>query len=147
MPPINHVGLCPADFDASFRFYTEGVGLDVLFDATLNADLKPLIGMSTSKVRTVFLGSKDIPDVGALELMDFFDDRMSSQPMHSGVPERGACLVSFVVSVREVLDRLASLGVGGEPRIMPTPGGGLAATVVDPDGVVVELLDQAVSLG
>jgi glyoxylase I family protein len=46
-----------------------------------------------------------------------------------------------------VLDRLASLGVGGEPRIMPTPGGGLAATVVDPDGVVVELLDQAVSLG
>lgn len=147
MPPINHVGLCPADFDASYRFYTEGVGLEVLFDTTLGADLEPLIGISTSKVRTVFLGSKDTPDVGALELMDFCDDRMASQPEHSGVPERGACLVSFVVPVREVLDRLASLGVGGSPRVMPTPTGGLAATVVDPDGVVVELLDHAVSLG
>lgn len=146
MPPINHVGLCPADFDASYRFYTDGVGLEVLFDATLDADLEPLIGISTAKVRTVFLGSKDTPDVGALELMGFYDDRMARQPAHSGVPERGACLVSFVVAVREVLDRLASLDLGGPPRVIPTPSGGLAATVVDPDGVVVELLDQAVSL-
>jgi hypothetical protein len=49
--------------------------------------------------------------------------------------------------VREVLDRLAALGVGGPPRVMPTPAGGLAATVIDPDGVLVELLDRAVSLG
>jgi catechol 2,3-dioxygenase-like lactoylglutathione lyase family enzyme len=147
MPPINHVGLCPADFDASFRFYTEGVGLDVLFDVTLDADLERLIGISTAKVRTVFLGSKATPDVGALELMDFFDDRMWSQPSHSGVPERGACLVSFVVPVVETLDRLASMGLGGEPRVIPTPSGGRAATVVDPDGVVVELLDRAPSFG
>jgi catechol 2,3-dioxygenase-like lactoylglutathione lyase family enzyme len=146
MAPINHVGLCPADFDASYRFYTEGVGLEVVLDATMDADLGPLIGMTTSKVRTVFLGSKADPDVGALELMDFFDDRISSQPSRSGVPERGACLVSFVVPVREVLDRLAAMGLGGSPRTMPTRTGGTAATVVDPDGVVVELLDHAVSL-
>jgi catechol 2,3-dioxygenase-like lactoylglutathione lyase family enzyme len=145
MPSINHVGLCPADFNASLRFYTEGVGLEVIFDVTLAADLEPLIGITTSKVRTVFLGSKADTEVGALELMDFFDDRMSSQPERAGVPQRGACLVSFVVPVTETLERLAALGFGDQPRVVPTPSGGKAATVVDPDGVVVELLDAAPS--
>ncbi len=44
-------------------------------------------------------------------------------------------LLSFQVDVPSVLARL-----GGAPKTMPTPRSGLAATVVDPDGVRVELL-------
>lgn len=147
MPPINHAAICPLDIDASLRFYIEGLGLELLFDVTLEADLKPLLGESTSKVRTVFLGSKDTPDVGALELIDFFDDRIADDPPRTGLSQRGAYLLSFVVPVQSTLDRLADLGLGGPPRTIPTPNGGVAATVVDPDGVVVELLDHAVSIG
>jgi hypothetical protein len=49
-------------------------------------------------------------------------------------------LLSVQVDVRAVLSRLEVMGLGGAPRAMPTPGGGLAATVTDPDGVMVELL-------
>jgi hypothetical protein len=42
-----------------------------------------------------------------------------------------------------VLDRLRTLGLGGEPRRIEVPGPNDAiqmATVVDPDGVLVELI-------
>jgi glyoxylase I family protein len=147
MPPVHHTGICTADIETSLRFYTEGIGLEVFFDVVLDVDVEPLLGDTTSKVRTIFLGSKAHPDVGVLELLDMGIDRIPAQPPASGRAQRGAFLVSFNVPVQPALDRLAALGMGGTPRTMPTPGGGVAATVVDPDGVMVELLDQPVSLG
>lgn len=145
--PVNHVGVCPADMERSLRFYVDGVGLEVLFDVELAADLEGLLGVATTKVRTVFLGSTASRDVGALELIDMGNGPIGDQPPGSGTPQRGAFLVSFHVPVRAALDRLAALDLGGPPRVVPTPSGGIAATVVDPDGIVVELLDQPVSLG
>jgi catechol 2,3-dioxygenase-like lactoylglutathione lyase family enzyme len=144
---VHHTGICPADMDASMRFYVDGVGLSVLFDVVLPVDLEPLLGVPTSKVRTVFLGDPARSDAGVLELLNLGTGSAAAEPSGSGLPRRGAFLVSFHVPVEETLSRLASLGFGGTPRRMPTPGAGLAATVVDPDGVVVELLDQPVSLG
>lgn len=147
MPQVHHTGICPADMNTSLRFYVDGLGLSVLFDVVLDADLSPLLGVSTSKVRTVFLGDRAAPDAGVLELLDLGVGSVGDQPPASGLPQRGAFLVSFNLPVEAALARLAELGLGGTPRRMSTPVGGLAATVVDPDGVVVELLDQAVSLG
>jgi catechol 2,3-dioxygenase-like lactoylglutathione lyase family enzyme len=144
---VHHTGICPADMDASLRFYVDGLGLAVLFDVVLPVDLDPLLGVTTAKVRTVCLGDPARSDAGVLELLDLGTGSAATEPAGSGVPRRGACLLSFNVPVEETLARLASLNFGGTPRRMPTPGGGLAATVVDPDGVVVELLDQAISLG
>jgi len=147
MPQVHHTGICPADMDASLRFYVEGVGLEVLFDIVLKADLSPLLGVTTSKPRTIFLGSKAAPDAGILELLDLGSGDVADERPLSGLPARGLFLVSFNVPVVPALARLAALGLGGPPRRMSTPGGGVAATVVDPDGVMVELLDQPVSLG
>jgi glyoxylase I family protein len=49
--------------------------------------------------------------------------------------------------VEPTLARLADLGLGGPPRKIPTGPDSYAATVVDPDGVMVELLDKPVTLG
>jgi hypothetical protein len=54
-------------------------------------------------------------------------------------------LLSFVVDVADVLRRLADLDVGGEPRTMTTVGG-TTTTVVDPDGVTVELLSGPMTM-
>lgn len=151
MPFIDHAGLCPADFEASLRFYRDGLGLDVLFDVTLDADIGPLIGEHTDKVRTVFLGNPDRPEAGAVELIDLgTTDRSAAraaEPAADGLPRRGVFLLSFHVPVEEALARLASMGLGGTPRKMPTVNGNWSATVVDPDGTVVELLDDLVSFG
>jgi hypothetical protein len=90
-------------------------------------------------VRAVFLGSPSSPQTGTLELLDLGDREIEAEQSGFGLPHRGLFLLSFVVPVAETLYRLADLGIGGTPRTMQTPGG-VTATVVDPDGVTVELL-------
>ena len=143
MTMVDHTGLCPADIEESVRFYRDGIGLTVVADFTMDADLEPLLGRRTSHVRAVFLGSPDSPHGGTLELLDLGEAELRSEPKGSGTPHRGVFLLSFVVDVAGVLERLADLGLGGEPRTMPSPGG-ISATVVDPDGVTVELLSRPV---
>jgi glyoxylase I family protein len=147
VPFIDHAGICPADIEESLRFYRDGIGLDVLFDVTAKADVEPLLGEKTEKFRTIFLGNKDKPEAGAVELVEFFTTNRADEPPASGLPHRGLFLISFHVPVEETLARLASMGLGGPPRKMPTMKGNWSATVVDPDGTVVELLDDLVSFG
>jgi catechol 2,3-dioxygenase-like lactoylglutathione lyase family enzyme len=140
MTLIDHTGLCPADMEASLRFYRDGLGLEMLSELTMDADLEPLLGRKTSRVRALFLGSPDSPHAGTLELLDLGQPEFADAPTGEGIPHRGVFLLSFKVDVTATLARLAELGLGGEPRIMKARRG-LAATVVDPDGVTVELLD------
>jgi glyoxylase I family protein len=143
---VDHIGLCPADFDESLRFYVDGIGLEVIFDMTLRPDMFDLLGVHTPDgVRTCFLGEPGDPSVTRVELLDLLDGKVVDEAPRSGFPQRGLTLVSFVRPVERTLARLNELGLGGTPRIMPTPAGKLSAMVVDPDGVMVELLDQAVS--
>jgi catechol 2,3-dioxygenase-like lactoylglutathione lyase family enzyme len=145
MTMVHHTGLCPADIERSVSFYRDGVGLSVLGDFDMDADLEPLLGRRTSHVRAVFLGSPDSPQGGTLELLDLGAADIGEEPRGPGTPHRGVFLLSFVVDVAEVLGRLADLGLGGEPRTMTGPGG-ITATVVDPDGVTVELLSGPMSM-
>lgn len=141
---LHHAGLCPADIDASLRFYRDGIGLTVLADFTMDADLEALLGRSTRRVRAVFLGSPDSPQGGTLELLDLGEPGFAGEPPGPGTPHRGVFLLSFQVPVEEVLSRLAEMGMSGQPRTLSTPKG-VTATVVDPDGVTVELLSGPVS--
>jgi len=140
MTILHHAGICVADIDEALRFYHEGVGLNVLVDKVIEADLVSLLGVHTRRVRTVFLGATDHPDGGIVELLDLGLTEIADAAPQTGLPGRGVFLLSFQVDVPGVLARLDDLGLGGVPRTMPTPRGGLAATVVDPDGVMVELL-------
>jgi len=137
---LHHAGICVSDMADSLRFYVDGIGLTVLVDKVLEADLALLLGVHTTSVRTVFLGDPAETDAGIVELLDLGLSDISANDPQPGLPARGVFLLSVQVDVPATLQRLAALGLGGTPRTMPTPGGGLAATVVDPDGVVVELL-------
>jgi glyoxylase I family protein len=144
-PRFDHVGLAPADFEESLRFYRDGLGLEVLFDVVIPFDLEPLLGFTTTDARTLFLGNPDDDVSSSVELLGVTPSDVDKQPP---VPEgirRGLYLISFVLPVQDTLDRLASLGLGGEPHVMRPPSGNLSATVRDPDGVVVEILDRPVS--
>ena len=140
MTTLHHAGVCVRDMDASLRFYRDGLGLTVLTDKVLHADLNSLLAVRTESVRTVFLGDADHTDSGIVELLDLGVERIADDGPQPGVAARGVFLLSVQVDVRATLSRLAEMGLGGTPRTMPTPGGGLAATVTDPDGVMVELL-------
>lgn len=138
--PLHHAGVCVGNMDESLEFYRDGVGLTVLVDTVLRADLEPLIGVQTRKVRTLFLGNSTGSASGVVELIDLGVESISGGRRQPGLPARGVFLLSFQVDVEATLTRLQRLGLGGEPRVMTVEGGASAATVVDPDGVMVELL-------
>jgi glyoxylase I family protein len=146
VPALDHVAICPADMDEALRFYRDGLGLEVLFDVTLDTDIEPLLGVTTKRLRTVFLGNRGQVGEGRVELVELeTGNPLPGGSADAGRPHRGAFLLSFVVPVEETLARLAGLGLGGPPHRMPTPGGP-AAAVVDPDGVMVELLSRVPAL-
>ena len=145
-PRLDHVALCPADFEQSLAFYRDGLGLQIIFDAVIPFDLEPLLGIKTESARTIFLGSIDDAIPATVELLGLTPSDIDQQPPVAQGARRGLYLISFVLPVQETLDRLATLGLGGKPRIMRPPSGNLSATVTDPDGVLVEMLDRPVSL-
>ena len=121
---MHHAGVCVRDIEASLRFYRDGLALTVLADKVLNADLHALLGVHTESVRTVFLGDAEHPDSGIVELLDLGVPGIADQEPQAGLPARGVFLLSLQVDVQAVLARLAGMGLGGTPRVMPTPGGG-----------------------
>ncbi|WP_428343141.1 VOC family protein [Mycobacterium sp.] len=140
MSTTHHAGICVCDMEQSLRFYRDGLELTVLADKVLNANLESLLGVHTEAVRTVFLGDAEQPDSGMVELLDLGLPSVAEAQPQPGLPVRGVFLLSLQVDVAAVLSRLDEMGLGGSPRMMSTPGGGMAATVTDPDGVMVELL-------
>jgi catechol 2,3-dioxygenase-like lactoylglutathione lyase family enzyme len=135
--PLHHVALCPRDFDASLRFYRDGIGLHVLMDHEFTGNWPALFGARSDRLRSVFLGDPASPDAGIVELVAFADGVEVAHPPPPR-PSTGFFLLSFFVDVDATLTRLAALGSAAPTRI--TVSDVEMATVRDPDGVLVELV-------
>jgi glyoxylase I family protein len=138
---VHHSAVCVRDVDASLRFYRDGLGLEVLMDRTFDGDWPTLFDAASTRLRSVFLGDRAHPDAGIVELVAFDGEVEPGPP--PGPPTGGFMLLSFFVVLEDVLDRLARIGHASIRRIdQPAPGGAVAmATLIDPDGVRVELID------
>jgi glyoxylase I family protein len=152
---VHHSAIIVRDVDASLRFWRDGVGFAVLIDMHFEGDWDTLFGAPTRRLRSVFLGDPARADAGIVELVQFVAPTDAPVDVPSAeaatTPVRtGFFLLSCYVDVEAVLDRLAALGLGGEPRRISVPGPGRPpgavqmATVVDPDGVLVELIGVGV---
>lgn len=144
---LHHSALCVRDLDASLRFYCDGLGLEELMSRDFEGDWPSLFGAPSWRLRSVFLGDLAHPESGVVELVVFEGDDESPIPptTPAGSPPRsGFFLLSFFVDVAATLDRLSRLGHAEVRRIeQPGPRGPVAmATVHDPDGVLVELVDR-----
>jgi glyoxylase I family protein len=123
------------------RFYRDGLGLEVLMDHTFDGDWPALFDAPSRTLRSVFLGDPAHPDTGIVELVVFDGGATPGAPV--AVSTAGFFLLSFFVDVTATVARLGALGLGGEPRRIEAPGPGgpvPMATVRDPDGVLVELI-------
>lgn len=142
---VHHSAINARDFDASMRFYRDGLGLEVMMDHEFDGDWPALFGAKASRLRSVFLGDPSTPDAGIVELVSF--DGMPDGPSTVDEPRTGFFLLSFMVGdVDAVLAKLADLDIGGAPHRIahPAPDGSavVMATVRDPDGVLVELIGR-----
>ena len=157
---VHHSAICVADVDASLRFYRDGIGMTVLMDQIFEGDWPALFGADARTLRSVMLGDPGVAEAGIVELVQFAPDaapapgtgpasveRWRTPP--EAPPSTGFFLLSCFVDVEATLARLAGLGLGGTPRRteQPAPGGATVpmATVLDPDGVLVELIGAPVA--
>jgi catechol 2,3-dioxygenase-like lactoylglutathione lyase family enzyme len=139
VPVIHHTAICVRDVDASLRFWRDGLGFEVLMDHRFEGDWPTLLRATSRSLRAVFLGDPASPAAGIVELVDL-GDVPDGPPPGEAPAASGFLLLSLTTGLHAALDRLAALGLGGEPRRIEASGVAMA-TVVDPDGVVVELID------
>jgi catechol 2,3-dioxygenase-like lactoylglutathione lyase family enzyme len=145
----HHSAIVVRDVEASLRFWRDGVGFEVMMDRYFDGDWSALFVAPANRLRSIFLGDSARPGTGIVELVQF-DEGVTAVPAEKVSPafpvtSPGFFLLSCYVDVDVVLGRLRELDLGGPPRRIVVPGRGGAvqmATVVDPDGVLVELIGQ-----
>jgi catechol 2,3-dioxygenase-like lactoylglutathione lyase family enzyme len=141
MPAIHHSAICVRHIDASLRFWHDGLGFAVLMDERFEGDWPTLLRGPSSSLRAVFLGDPAGPGAGIVELVDMGEVPDAAGPADAPASS-GFLLLSVMTALDNALDRLGALGLGGDPRRIEVSGVAIAV-VVDPDGVVVELVDTA----
>jgi catechol 2,3-dioxygenase-like lactoylglutathione lyase family enzyme len=139
VPVVHHSAICVGDVEASLRFWRDGLGFEVLMDERFTGDWPTLLQAPSPSLRAVFLGQPDQPEAGIVELVDL--GPAVADGARGQAASTGFLLLSIVTDLPATLDRLAALGVGGEPRRIEVAGVAMAV-VRDPDGVLVELVDS-----
>jgi catechol 2,3-dioxygenase-like lactoylglutathione lyase family enzyme len=140
MTVIHHSAICASDIDESLRFWRDGLGFDVMMDESFEGDWPTLLHAPSRSLRSIFLGAAGGFDSGIVELVDLGLGPDRGTPLDP--PQNGFLLLSIMTDVAAVLQRLSALGLGGEPRTTEVQGTTMAV-VVDPDGVIVELIGTA----
>ncbi len=148
---VHHSAIVVRDVEASLRFWRDGVGFEVMMDRHFDGDWSALFVAPANRLRSIFLGDPAYADAGIVELVQFGEgtDDVTAPPAPAVLPATrpGFFLVSCYVEVDAVLARLRALGLGGPPRRIVVPGRAgpvEMATVVDPDGVFVELVGSPI---
>ena len=136
--PVHHVSLFIRDAERSLRFYRDGLGFQVLLDKEFDGEWPTLFGVKSARLRAVICADPAHPDAGGVELVTF------AEPLADGPPPAPplvpTVMLAFSADVDEVLPRLLENG-GTDPRRATLSRGNQAATVRDPDGILVELVD------
>lgn len=138
---MHHAAILVRDFEASLRFWRDGIGLEQIMQMNFPGDWRTLFNADSDTIHSAFLGDPDHPDAGVVEILEFVDAPLEDHPTPA-VPTNGMFLLSFNVDLDATLARLADLGLGGAPRHIVNTGVRMAV-IHDPDGVRVELIDLA----
>ena len=133
---LHHVTLFVRDADRSTRFYRDGLGFEVLVDREFDADWPALFGVASKRLRAVILGDPDRPH--QVELVTFAEPVPDGPPL--GAPTTRTAMLSFSVDLEAVLPVVLAAGAT-DLRRTTLSNGNAAATVRDPDGIMVQLLD------
>jgi glyoxylase I family protein len=134
---LHHVSLFVRDAERSIRFYRDGLGFVIRIDREFDGDWPGLFGVASRRLRAVILGDADRPH--QVELVTL------AEPVPDGprpsAPVTGTAILSFNVDLEAMLPTLLAAGAT-DLRRTELSNGAAAATVRDPDGILVQLLDS-----
>lgn len=140
-PRIHHTAISVSDRERSLRFYEEGLGMEKLMEGDFAGPWKQLFDAPSESLEMTFLGDPGTSGSGIVELISFKDGE--ARPGARPGPNTGFLLISLYLDVDPCLERLRALGFDEIERVLHDGGQGevLMASVRDPDGVLIELID------
>ncbi|MBV9487594.1 MAG: VOC family protein [Frankiaceae bacterium] len=137
---LHHAVLFVSDIERSLAFYRDGLGLETLIDREFDGPWPEMFeGVTAGRLRAAILGDPEDPDVGQVELLTFTEPVPDGPP--PGPPVVSSLMLSFMVDLEAVLPRLIAAG-GSDVRRARLKNGYAVATLRDPDGILVEVLDS-----
>ena len=133
---LHHVSLFVRDAERSIQFYRDGLGFQILVDKEFDGDWPGLFGVASKRLRAVILGDRDRPH--QVELVAFAEPVPVAAPPRE--PTTATAILTFLVDLEAILPALLAAGAT-DLRRTTLSRGNAAATVRDPDGILVQLLD------
>ena len=140
MTRVHHTAICTTDLDTSLAFWRDGLGLVQQMDLPFRGDWPALFDATGDELRAVFLGDPADRESGIVELVVIPSGVQAARD--TSAPAQGFLLVSLFCDVEGSLARLAELALAQDVRRISVRGVTMA-TVRDPNGVLVELVDAA----
>jgi len=135
---VHHATLFVGDVERSLCFYRDGLGMTVLMDRESESDWPALFGVESTRLRAVFLGDPDRPQLVQLELL-MFAKPVASSPQRRRRRRQQSWWHTTSTS-RPCCPGRRNTTAGDVPRIT-LPGGNAIVIVRDPDGIMLELID------
>lgn len=136
------MGIIASDLDASLKFYTQVVGMQVAREFSVNADFAKKAGLSdgNGQIDVTVLKTIDNENATELKLMTF-GKKTSTKDRYLGDKNGMRYLTIFVKSIEPHVKRIKESGIPflGETPVKLADGRDFIL-IQDPDGVFVELI-------
>ncbi|MBI2298406.1 MAG: VOC family protein [Armatimonadetes bacterium] len=132
--PVVDVALVCSDFDASLRFYRDQLGLEVALEVEIPAEVAQGAGLAPRGFRQVRLRAGET----LIKLMEIADP----PPPRSAEFAAGVRWLTFLMEdVPAVYEELKTCGVRFLSEPVSAPDARWVVCAVDPDGLLIELVE------
>jgi len=138
---FSHLGICVSDLERSMRFYTEGLGFELVQSHTVGPEFGRLMEVDDVALRSRFVRRDGV----SIELLYFDSPGHSGQPVRRPMNQLGITHLSLRVGDLDVVAHsIEALGGTVVRSTRTTLGTGEASLdfvyCTDPDGVRIELM-------
>ncbi len=138
----NHTSITVADMERSIAFYREKLGFSIVNERIAPADFASVItGIRGAELKVVYIEAGGY----RIELIQYLQS--AGEPTDVSTNRPGSCHIAFNVDdLNAMYEDLVAQGVAFKsPPVTVTGGpnkGNLGIYLTDPDGVVIELIQQ-----
>jgi len=136
------MGIIASDFDASLKFYTEVIGMQVTREFSVDADFAKKAGLSNGRGQIDVTVLKTIDEENATELkLMTFGNKTNVKDKYLGDKNGMRYITIFVKTIEPFIERIKEDNIPflGETPVK-LPDGRDFVLIQDPDGVFVELI-------
>jgi catechol 2,3-dioxygenase-like lactoylglutathione lyase family enzyme len=138
---FSHLGICVSDLERSMRFYSEGLGFELVRSHTVGEEFGRLLEVEEVVLESRFLRRDGV----SLELLHFDSPGHSGEPARRPMNQIGLTHLSLLVDdldgVAQLIEGLGGAVVAGTRTTLGAPENPLDFVYcTDPDGVRIELM-------